>query len=398
MASIERDEPVCILVVDDVPSNLVALEAVLEPLGQELLLARSGDEALALLETHDCALVLMDVHMPVLDGYQTVEAIRQRQHLRHLPVMFLTAMFRDDSSARRGYALGAVDFVMKPFEPEIIRAKVGAFVALHQYNQRLKKQERKLASEIAAREAAEHASHLKDEFIAVLGHDLRTPLQAILMTAAKHEHLPTASEPCRRDGRRIAAMASRMGGMIDHVVDYTRSRLGGGIEIAVRPVDMGELVRAPLDEIQAIYPSSVITLATEGDLRGTWDPDRVLQVLANLVGNAVRHGDGNVRLALRDDDDWVVLEIHNGGAPVPAEKLERLFEPFFTSGRHGSLGLGLYIVERIVHAHGGSIRAESSAERGTTFTVRWPRHAVTAPVRPATDRDGRRTLYERGGP
>jgi signal transduction histidine kinase len=384
MELIERDEPVRVLLVDDVPANLMALEAVLEPLGQELLLARSGSEALELLERHDCALVLMDVHMPVLDGYQTVEIIRQRPHLRHLPIMFLTAMFRDDASAARGYALGAVDFVSKPFQPDTVRAKVSAFVALHQYNQRLKRQERRLANEVAAREAAEQANHIKEEFIAVLGHDLRTPLQAILMTAEKHKLLPTASDPCRRDGNRIAAMANRMGRMIDHVVDYTQSRFGGGIPIAVKPVDMGELVRAPLDEIQAVCPQCAITLVVEGDVHGAWDPDRVVQVFANLVGNAARHGDGTIQITLRGDDDSVVLEIHNGGAPIPGEKMEHLFEPFYTSGGPGSLGLGLYIVERIVQAHGASIRAESSADRGTTFTVRWPRQP---PVdRPADER------------
>lgn len=376
----DRDEPVRILIVDDVPGNLVALEAVLQPLGQELLLARSGAEALELLDRHDCALILMDVHMPVLDGYQTVELIRKRQQLRHLPIMFLTAMFRDDASAKRGYALGAVDFVMKPFEPEMIRAKVSAFVALHQHNQRIKRQERRLASEIAAREAAERANGIKEEFIAVLGHDLRTPLQAILLTAEKHEHLSPAAEACRRDGMRIRTMAQRMERMIDQVVDYTRSRFGGGIPIAVQPVDMGELVRAPLDEIQAIYPRCAITLAVEGDTRGTWDPDRVAQVFANLVGNAARHGDGNVAISLRGADDWVVLEVHNGGAPIPIEKMEHLFEPFYTAGRPGSLGLGLYIVEQIVRAHGASIRAESSADRGTTFTVRWPRQAAVDPT------------------
>jgi signal transduction histidine kinase len=380
-----QDEPVCILIVDDNQPNLVALEAVLEPLGQNLVLARSGNEALQKLENHVCALVLMDVHMPVLDGYQTVEAIRKRQQLRHLPVMFLTAMFRDPASAARGYALGAVDFILKPFEPEIIRAKVSAFVALYQYNERLKKQERKLANEVAAREAAERANQMKEEFIAVLGHDLRTPINAIMLTAQKHEQLPDAAQPCRNDGKRIAAIATRMGRMIENVVDYTRSRLGGGLHIELQPADMSELVRAPLDEIQAIYPESVITLVIEGDTHGTWDVDRVLQVFANIVGNAARHGDGKIRVSLRGTDDWLVLEVHNGGDPIPEHKMEHLFEPFHPGRRRsGSLGLGLYIVQQIVYAHGGSVRAESSSDRGTTFTVRWPRHtllpaATTAP-------------------
>ncbi|KAB2897292.1 MAG: response regulator [Kofleriaceae bacterium] len=374
-ASRDRDGLANILIVDDTPAHRLALEAVLEPLGQNVLMAGSGDEALRLLEQHDCALVLMDAHMPVLDGYETVETLRRRAELRHLPVMFLTAMFCDREHAARSYALGAVDFITKPFEPSIVKAKVRAFVTLYQYHQRLKQQERRLASEVAAREAAEKADRLKEEFIAVLGHDLRTPLSAILFTAQRHADARDASGPCRMDGRRIAAMANRMGRMIDHVVDYTRSRLGGGLPIAVAPADLAELCRAPLDEIQAIYPESVITLVVDGDTRGVWDADRVLQVFANLVGNAVRHGDGTVRVSLIGVDAWVILEVRNGGEPIPANAMAHLFEPFRPGeGSRGGLGLGLYIVERIVHAHGGSIRAESSSQLGTTFTVRWPRY------------------------
>lgn len=368
-------DPVRILLVDDNPANLLALEVVLEPLGQELVMARSGREALELLDTLDCALVLMDVHMPALDGFQTVEAIRQRHRLAHMPVMFLTALFKDQESAARGYALGAVDFITKPFEPEFIRAKVGAFVSLYQYNERLKRQQRLLADEIAARKAAERADRAKEEFIAVLGHDLRTPLSAILLAAAKHEKLPDALEPCREAGRRISTSANRMSRMIEAIVDFTRSRLGGGIPIIREATDMAALCRATLDEIRAIYPSVEMSLNVEGDVRGEWDPERVLQVIVNLVGNAATHGDGKVRITARDLGKVVVLEVHNGGLPVPSHKMAHLFEPFYPGGRRREgLGLGLYIVDQIVRAHGGTIHAESTEAGGTTFTSYWPRH------------------------
>jgi signal transduction histidine kinase len=375
----DRDEPVRILLVDDNRANLLALEGVLEPLGQELVPARSGKEALEKLNECDCALVLMDVHMPVLDGFQTVEAIRKRKELAHLPVMFLTAMFRDQESSARGYALGAVDFILKPFEPEIIRAKVGAFVALYQYNERLKRHQRLLADEVAARRAAERADRMKEEFIAVLGHDLRTPLNAIMLTAEKHEQVPDALEPCREAGKRISTSAGRMSRMIEDVVDFTRSRLGGGIPIDRRPAHMGELCHAPLDEIRTINPTSNISVQVEGDVNGSWDPDRVLQVVANLAGNAVTHGDGTVEVSVRGAGDEVILEVHNGGPPIPAHKMEHLFEPFHPGGRRREgLGLGLYIVEQIVRAHTGSISATSSEASGTTFTVHWPRNTPTS--------------------
>src|SRR5436853_287159 len=162
MASRPAGEPVRILLVDDNLPNLVALEAVLESLNQELVLARSGHEALEKLTEKPCALVLMDVHMPVLDGFQTVEAIRKRRELQHLPVMFLTAMFKDKDSVARGYSLGAVDFITKPFEPAIIRAKVGAFVVLHQHNEAIKRHEVQLAQEVAARKQAELAAQARE--------------------------------------------------------------------------------------------------------------------------------------------------------------------------------------------------------------------------------------------
>lgn len=370
----DRDDPVRILLVDDNAANLLALEAVLEPLGQELVIARSGREALERLAEQDCALVLMDVHMPVLDGFQTVEAIRRRNELKHLPVMFLTALFRDHESAARGYALGAVDFIMKPFEPEIIRAKVGAFVALYQYNEKLKRHQRLLATETAARKAAEASDRTKEEFIAILGHDLRTPLAAIMMTAAKHEQFTDALDHCREAGKRISVSAGRMSRLIDDVVDFTRSRLGGGIPLELESADMAELCRAPLDEFKTVNPDCKITFLTNGNTRGNWDADRVLQVVANLVGNAVRHGDGVVSVLLTDTEDTVILKVHNGGSPIPASTMEHLFKPFLPGGRRREgLGLGLYIVEQIVLAHGGTISAESSETAGTTFTVRWPR-------------------------
>jgi signal transduction histidine kinase len=379
---LDGEERVRILLVDDNPANLLALESVLDPLGQELVMARSGGEALELLKKQDCALVLMDVHMPVLDGFQTVEAIRQRHQLAHLPVMFLTAMFKDQQSAARGYALGAVDFIMKPFEPAFIRAKVGAFVSLYQYNERLKRHQQLLADEVAARKAAEQANRAKEEFIAVLGHDLRTPLNAIMLTAESHERQPQALEPCRVAGRRISTSASRMSRLIADVVDFTRSRLGGGIPIKREAANMAELCRAPLDEIRAIHPDSDISVHADGDVHGEWDPERVLQVVANLVGNAATHGNGKVRVSIRGAPEHVVLEVHNDGLPIPSQKMEHLFEPFYPGGRRREgLGLGLYIIDQIVRAHGGSIRAESTATAGTTFTVYWPRHPRGASAR-----------------
>src|SRR5688572_29617510 len=241
----ESPAPVRILIVDDNPANLLALEVVLESLGQELVFARSGEEALAKLEEAPCALVLMDVHMPVLDGFKTVEAIRKRDALKHLPVMFLTAMFKDKQSAARGYSLGAVDFITKPFEPEIIRAKVGAFVVLHEHNEAIKSHAKRLAEEVAARQIAEIASRAREEFVAILGHDLRNPLMSIAMAAQNHMEAAGAQPACRDVGQRITGAVDRMNRLIQDVLDLARSRLGGGIPVEPRPAEMSALCKVP---------------------------------------------------------------------------------------------------------------------------------------------------------
>ena len=358
--------PVNILLVDDHPANLVALEAVLEPLGQHLEHASSGSQAIEKLLAKDFALVLMDVQMPGLDGFQTVEAIRSREELKHIPVIFVTARSRDDRSAATGYALGAVDFIVKPFDPEVMRAKVSAFVALHQRN-----------AEISARLLAEQASRTREEFVAILGHDLRGPLNVILLSAERWEQHPDPGVPtaCRDAARRIRNSAARMEALIQACLDLTRSRLGTGIYVEPEPADMAALCQVPVEELRTIHRERAIEFEVEGDVHGRWDPRRVTQVAANLLDNAVKYSNGSgqpVRLALRGEDGQVLMMVHNDGPPIPAGI--DLFEPFKGGARkREGLGLGLYIVDQIVRAHGGSIAVASSADAGTQFTIRWPR-------------------------
>jgi signal transduction histidine kinase len=374
--AIQDDEEVRvrILLVDDNRSNLIALEAALEPLGEELILASTGTEALELLAVHEFALVLMDVHMPILDGFDTVERMRKSTQLRDLPVLFLTALFRDQSSVSRGYALGAVDFIFKPVEPDVIRAKVAAFAMLYRHTERLKRQAHRLADEVAGRARAEHANRVREEFIAILGHDLRNPLGAILAAAERHGEAGAAAS-CVEVCRQITRSANRMSRLIDDVLDLARSSLGSGIPIARQPIDLGELAMVPIEECRATSRSE-IELVTDGDVTGAWDPDRLIQVIANLVANAMKYGlrGAPIRVAVTGRTDDVILSVHNLGAPISEAKLARLFEPFQrVDDRREGLGLGLYIVAQIVRAHGGTIAATSTAADGTTFTVTLPR-------------------------
>lgn len=238
-----------------------------------------------------------------------------------------------------------------------------------------------------AQATLEQAVTFREQLLAVLGHDLRNPLNSITASAFQLARAEALEDKERGAVERIRRSAARMARMIDDILDFARSRLGGGLPVARQPMELSEVARATLEELQVTYPERPLLLEAHGDTRGQWDPDRVTQVLGNLVVNALQHGrpGAPVRVTARGAGPDVLLEVHNEGGPIPAELLPRLFDAFHGSPRvagNKSLGLGLYIVQQIAQAHGGDVRVRSSAEEGTTFTVRWPRQEAAAGVTP----------------
>jgi signal transduction histidine kinase len=374
------DKPVRarLLLVDDIPANLVALQAILEPLEQELVLAHSGDEALLALLKGDFACILMDVQMPGLTGLETAALIRSCERTRHIPLIFITALSREAAYITRGYAQGAVDYLLKPVDPDILRSKVQVFVDLYLRGEQLKRQALELAAHRRAQEEFLRAAELEQQLVGIVGHDIRTPLSAILTTArgqlATNQLAPTqrtAFERVMRGGERIHQI-------VDLLLDFTRARIGGGIPVSRRPGDLNEMCRRVADELQAARPERTLLCDFSPEaLLGEWDQERLAQVLANLLDNALKYSpqDTPVRLSTQEQGaEAVLIEVHNQGAPIPEHLLPLLFEPF----RRGesteqtartSLGLGLYIAHDIVRAHGGSLTVHSTAEEGTTFRV-----------------------------
>lgn len=223
----------------------------------------------------------------------------------------------------------------------------------------------------------------KDMFLGVLGHDLRSPLSAITMSSRFMLETGELGEPHLTLTARISSSADRMQHMIEDLLDLTRGRLGGGIPIVREDMSIDKAVHDAVDEICAAHPDRTIELDSRSGVRGQWDCARVSQVFANLIGNAVEHGDQShaVSVTVRARDDEVTVAIHNFGAAIPPEKLNGIFSPMkakesagdSASGPSGHLGLGLYIAERIVKAHEGTIDVDSSDAKGTTFTVHLPR-------------------------
>ena len=225
---------------------------------------------------------------------------------------------------------------------------------------------------------ARETARFREHFIGIVGHDLRNPLTAIVTSAQLLLRYGQLQEKQSKVVGRISSSADRMARMIDDLLDFARSRLGGGFPIHPRRIDLRELCEHVVEELEFAFPARTVRIEAEGDLWGSWDPDRIAQVISNLVGNALQHSpdDAEVRVSMRTLDDTVFVTTHNGGAPIPPEVLPHIFEP----GRRGDaraagLGLGLFIVQQIVLAHEGSIEARSSAEEGTTFTVTLPRKA-----------------------
>jgi len=230
---------------------------------------------------------------------------------------------------------------------------------------------------------------LQERFIAILGHDLRNPLNAVLMAARRLKQVNT-SERGAKSVDYVISGARRMARLVDQLLDLARARQAGGIPITPTPgTDLGEVVRAAVDELRAAQPRAEIVITGDAPIPGAWDPDRLAQVASNLIGNAIIHGTGRVDVRLGKNGDEAVLQVQNGGTPIRADVVPHIFEAFQRPGgdiaAHGDgLGLGLFIAERIVVAHDGKIAVRSTARDGTTFPVTMPGSPSRPALAPAT--------------
>jgi signal transduction histidine kinase len=361
------------LLVDDLDDNLLVLEALLRRDDVELLMARSGVEALDLLLSHDVALALVDVQMPEMDGFELAELMRGSERTRHVPIIFVTAGTRDQNRLFKGYDSGAVDFLFKPIEPAILKNKAEVFFQLHR---------QKLQIEDELRQRTEML-RLQEMFAGVLGHDLRTPLGAIISSA---QLLPRiSSDPQVQEiAARVLASGRRMGRMVEDLLDLTRARLGSGIPAERHPIDLADVASRVVQEHRVSAPSRTINLHVDGNTAGEWDGGRVAQMLSNLVGNALQHGAAGSPVDVTVDGrrpDLVTISVANAGTIDPALS-HLLFDPF-QRGRAGRAagdgrGLGLFITRQIAHAHQGQVEVAEEPPGQVVFRVTLPRATTAA--------------------
>ena len=368
-----------ILIVDDLPENHLVYQTLLEELGQNLMTASSGEEALKLVLRHEFAVILLDVNMPGMSGFEIASLIRSRRKSAGTPIIFLTA-FADEIRMAQGYASGAVDYLPTPVVPEILRAKVRVFIELSQ----MRRQAALRAEERARRTAAEEADRRKDEFLGMLAHELRNPLAPILNAS----HLLRRIAP---DDTRLSDISSivdrqvkHMTRLIDDLLDATRLA-HGKILLRKERCDLTHLVRQTARDYQSIFDSHQLTLTIDAPEQEIWvegDPTRLVQTIGNLLHNAHKFteagGHITVRLELEDENHTVAVRVSDTGIGIDPAMLPYVFDVFRQADQgldrtRGGLGLGLALVRGLTELHGGEVTVESRGiGHGTQFTLRFP--------------------------
>lgn len=384
-----------LLIVDDLPENLRALNALIRESDRSVYQASSGEEALALLLEHDFALAILDVQMPEMDGFELAQLMRGTEKTRHIPIVFVTAAGKEMNFAFQGYESGAVDFLHKPLDINAVQSKVNVFVALHQQRSETRRQvqalehsrqqQEALLKELRATQAElQRSLRLRDEFMSMVAHELRTPLNTLFLeTQMRTVNLErgnlTAFEPEKlgkmvaRDGRQIRSMVR----LIDDMLDVSRIT-SGKLSIRREAVDLTSLVRRVADDLgpYAAAAGSVLEVMAFEPIEGYWDAFRVEQIVVNLISNAVRYGQGQpVEISLAHTQNSAVIEVRDHGIGINARDQERIFDAFervMHQDSTGGLGLGLFITKQLVDAHGGAITLQSQPGNGALFSVTLP--------------------------
>lgn len=380
------EEPVNFLLVDDLEDNLVSLEALLRKEGLAFLKAQSGEAALELLLRHDVALALLDVRMPGMDGFELAELMRGSERTRHIPIIFLTAGSADGQRRFRGYEAGAVDFIQKPVEPDILRSKANVFSDLYRQRRQIAAQRDALEAQAETLRKLEQlargqlvqeqeTARLREQFVAVLGHDLRNPVAAI-GGAAKLLRKQPQNEKALQILDLMEGSVARMVGLIDDVMDFARTRLGSGISLNRRPAALEPVLRHVVEELRASHPERTIICALDLPETVSADQARIGQSISNLLTNALLYGDPQepIRLDAMVGEGGLIITVTNAGRPIPEEAMRRLFQPFVRGEgqpNQRGLGLGLHIASEIAKAHGGDLSVSSTPEK-TCFTLTIP--------------------------
>lgn len=397
---IRAESKIRILVVDDQPDNLLSVEAVLERMDLEIVTAQSGREALRQLLESDFAVIVLDVMMPEMDGFETAALIRSRERSRLTPIIFLTALGRSEEHMFRGYESGAVDYITKPFVPDVLRSKVSVFVELHRKNLLLEHRNQELQEAIARATAAEqevqklnhHLQRRLDELAAVnqelesfsysVSHDLRAPLARMqgFSRALMEFHAGSLDEQGALYLNRIGSAAEKTIQLVDDLLRLSRLTRA---ELNRQPVDLSDIVRSIIAELESRDAGRTVEFRVAPEAQTFGDANLLRAALANLLENAWKFTGGVahavIEFGAQFADGPPVFYIRDNGAGFEMGKAQKLFTPFHrlhSAAQFEGTGIGLATVERIIRRHGGRIWAEAEVNRGATFYFTFPSKAT----------------------
>lgn len=386
------EHTVQILLVDDEPRNLDALEVILEGSGYELLRAQSGDDALRALLKHDVAAIVLDIRMPDLSGVELAQIIKGHQRFREVPILFLTAHLLEDQDVIAGYGAGAVEYLTKPVNPVILRHKIAFFAdlfrksrALADLNETLEARVRERTAELEKSEAALRAAdRQKDEFLATLAHELRNPLAPLRMGLDLLTR--TGSKESKSTLTVMNRQLDHMVRLIDDLLDVARIS-GGKLELKKSRVNVAETAQTALDTCRPFFEQRFQSVSAELDasLWAVADATRLAQIIGNLLHNASKFTPdrGTVRVELGLEQDQAVVRVTDSGAGIAPDQLPHVFDMFArvtgpaVRGNSG-LGIGLALSRTLAQMHDGQLTAHSAGlGQGSVFTLTLPAEAIT---------------------
>lgn len=377
-----------ILIVDDDIRNLQALERVLERPDRRVIKAMCGDEALRCLLVQDVAVMLLDIRMAEMDGYETAALIRTREKTRALPIIFLTAFNKEDADVLKGYSFGAVDYIFKPIVPEILCAKIDIFVELYKRtkalvrkNEDLERTEQKL---LQANQQLEELNRLKSSFVSVASHEIRTPVTGIKgyvenmlsgltgPVTDKQQHYLT----------RVTSNVDRLMRIIDELLDIARIE-AGQVKLQLTSISVSHLIGDVVEELRSLAVQKQILFQQDtSQASGVYlkaDEGKLHQVLTNLVHNALKFTPAGGRVdveAATKEPGKIQISVRDTGPGIPASDLAKIFDRFYSGPsvqpETRGAGLGLAISKSLIGLHGGDLSVCSTPGKGSNFLVDLP--------------------------
>ena len=373
----DQEEKVNILLVDDRPDKLLAVETIIAELGQNVIKARSGQEALRFLLHTEVAVILLDVNMPGLDGFETAALIRQRQKSEHTPIIFLTAVSDTETHVSRGYSLGAVDYILAPVLPDVLRTKVAVFVELHKKNQQIRSLNEQLQKRIAQLTETNQAL---EAFTYSIAHDLRAPLRAMLgfSKALLEDYGEKMDASGQEFANRIVGSAKRMDDLIQDLLSYSRLSRE---QIKLGPVKLEAAFDDVLKQCEPQVREKEAEIRVETLHSEVWAHKGVLvQMLVNLLSNSLKFVATGVKPCVRiwteEVDGWVRVSIQDNGIGIATEhhqRIFRVFERLHSTEQFPGTGIGLANVSKAAERMGGRVGVESQPDQGSRFWVELPK-------------------------